>query len=139
MSAPSRASGAKRTVSGTARNAAGERVDDDGKRILSIVPNESFDDDGARLQKNCVVCYRVFGKQTKTTRMVPELNGVAVCDPKTGRRCFEYLKVKGMAPVTQMKPNQKAAERRAFANGLCAHSASVNVRPIEDIHTIRIE
>ena len=139
VSAPSRASGAKRTVSGTARNAAGERVDDDGKRILSIVPNESFDDDGARLQKNCVVCYRVFGKQTKTTRMVPELNGVSVCDPKTGRRCFEYLKVKGMAPVTQMKPNQKAAERRAFANGLRAHSASVNVRPIEDIQTIRIE
>ena len=59
VSAPSRASGAKRTVSGTARNAAGERVDDDGKRILSIVPNESFEDNGARLQKNCVVCYRV--------------------------------------------------------------------------------
>jgi hypothetical protein len=128
VSAPARASGAKRTVSGTARNAAGERVDDDGKRILSIGGNESFDDDGARLQKNCVVCYRVFGKQTKTTRMVTELNCVPCCDPKTGRRCFEYLQVKGTAPLTKMTERQKVAERRAFASGLRAHAASVNAR-----------
>jgi len=113
VSAPSRASGAKRTASGTARNAAGER-------ILRFEQNKLFSgalQSGTRKQQNCVACFRVYRRETKTTWVcmgIPELDAVPVCNPKTGRVCFEYLKRKRAQPKSRMDDDEVLAERRVF-------------------------
>ena len=113
VSAPSRASGAKRTASGTARNAAGER-------ILRFEQNKLFSgglQSGTRKQQNCVACFRVYRRETKTTWVcmgIPELDAVPVCNPKTGRVCFEYLKRKRAQPKSRMDDDEVLAERRLY-------------------------
>jgi len=113
VSPPSRASGTKRTVSGTARNAAGER-------ILRFEQNKLFSGglrSGTRRQQNCVACFRVFRREMKTTWVcmgVPELENAPVCPPKSGRNCFEYLKLKRAPPKVKMDDDEMIAERGVF-------------------------
>jgi hypothetical protein len=113
VSAPSRASGAKRTASGTARNAAGERV-------LRFEQNKLFSgrlQSGTRRQHNCAACWRVFRRESRTTWVcmgITELQNTPVCHPKTGRVCFAYLKRKGAQPKVRMDDDEVRAEKRVF-------------------------
>ena len=42
------------------------------------------------------------------------MDAVPVCNPKTGRVCFEYLKRKRAQPKSRMDDDEVLAERRVF-------------------------
>ena len=82
----------KRTLTGSER-------DEDGNRILTCERFPRNNIIGRTEQHNCVVCYRVRGKQKKTTWFCRQLGNAAVCPPThTERKCFAYLQ-EGAAPA----------------------------------------
>ncbi|KAG8262481.1 hypothetical protein J6590_052126 [Homalodisca vitripennis] len=59
--------------------------------ISHVLVNLSKEDERKRVQRKCLICSRVHGKQMKASYFCKKCGPNAVmCSPQTGRDCFEY-------------------------------------------------